>query len=116
MGFRDGNAIDLSALREFSRAELLQLLDRLQGFKALVLDPALSGPINLIADVSLLKEHGVEKTTMLKNEPLVVEQRQIMYLVRAKTSNMKTIADHIRHHLHTSNIKYEYFVFMVPQR
>ena len=118
MGFRESNTIDLSALREFSRTELLQLLDQLHGSKALVLDPALSGPINLIAEVSLLKEHGVEKTTTLKNEPLVIEQRKIMYLVRAKTSNMKIIADHIRNHLSSSNAnaKYEYFVCMVPQR
>jgi hypothetical protein len=116
MGYRENNAIDLSALREFSRTELLQLLDRLRGPKIMVLDPALSGPINLIAEVSLLKEHGVEKTTTLKNEPLVSEQRQIMYLVRAKTSNMKIIADHIRNHLASSNTKYDYFVCMVPQR
>ena len=51
MGFREKESIDLSALREFSRTELLELLDRLKGAKALVLDPALSGPINLIAEV-----------------------------------------------------------------
>ena len=111
------SSLDLSALREYSRRELIELLERLQGSKALVIDPALSGPINLIAEVSLLKEHGVEKTVMLKNDVLSVEQKRIMYLVRAKTSNMKIIADQIRHHLNNAGAtKYEYFVFMVPQR
>lgn len=32
-----------------------------RGKKALVLDPKLSGPLSLIAQTSLLKEHGVEK-------------------------------------------------------
>ena len=57
MGFREKDSIDLSALREFSRTELLELLDRLKGAKALVLDPALSGPINLIAEVVLEYNH-----------------------------------------------------------
>mmetsp|Transcript_711 Transcript_711/g.1671 ORF Transcript_711/g.1671 Transcript_711/m.1671 type:complete len:171 (+) Transcript_711:67-579(+) len=118
MGFKENIAVDLSALREYSRTELIHLLSKLNGSKVLVLDPALSWPINLIADLNTLKENGVEKTTILKSEPLVLapEQRQIMYLVRSKTSNMKIIADHIRNHLYTSSAKYEYFVCMVPQR
>ena len=39
-------AINLNALREDGREELVQILDRLHGNKCLVLDPNLSGPLN----------------------------------------------------------------------
>jgi hypothetical protein len=53
------------------------------------MDKALSGPLGLIAEKQLIKDHGVEKTYHLRNEPLETDQRRIMYLVRATMENMK---------------------------
>jgi hypothetical protein len=61
----------------------------MRGNKALVMDKALSGPLGLIAEKQLIKDHGVEKTYHLRNEPLETDQRRIMYLVRATMENMK---------------------------
>ena len=102
-------------LKERTRRSLTENIDRMRGPKALVIDPTLSGPLGLIAEKQLLKDHGVEKTYHLKNEPLETDQRRIMYLVREKISNMKMIADHIKYHQQQRQ-KLEYFVCMVPRK
>ena len=68
--------IGLGALREQARDSLMAALDsvshaapRGEGF-ALVLDPSLSGPLGLIAEVREFREHGVDKIYHLMPEPL----------------------------------------------
>jgi hypothetical protein len=53
------------------------------GGKGLVLDPKLSGPLGLIAEVSLLKEHGVEKIYHLSDR-LDTDCKNIVYLIRPR--------------------------------
>jgi len=48
-------AINLTALREYGRKELLRVLDSVSGKKALVIDQRLSGPLSLVSEYSLLK-------------------------------------------------------------
>jgi hypothetical protein len=81
--------ISTTDLRDRARRELIENLDKMRGNKALVMDKALSGPLGLIAEKQLIKDHGVEKTYHLRNEPLETDQRRIMYLVRATMENMK---------------------------
>ena len=57
--------LNVSAVKDFGRATLVQLLESIPGRKALVLDPQLSGPLSYIAERQLLKEHGVENTAFL---------------------------------------------------
>jgi len=49
-----------------------------------VLDPKLSGPLGLIAEVNVLKEHGVEKIYHLQPEKLNTEVDSLIYLIRPK--------------------------------
>ena len=44
------------------------MLDRRPGRKVLVLDQKLSGPLALVANIAVLKEHGVEKLFHLEKE------------------------------------------------
>ncbi|KAJ1555943.1 COP9 signalosome complex subunit 1, partial [Cladochytrium tenue] len=44
-----------AALRDHARRQLVAVLDSVRGKKALVIDPALSGPLSLFAEYSLLK-------------------------------------------------------------
>jgi hypothetical protein len=88
--------MDVKVTREHARRDLVAMIDRMPGPKALVIDPTISGPLGLIAEMQLLKEHGVEKSLHLKAEPLNVPQRRIIYLVRNSVSNMKVIAEQIR--------------------
>ena len=67
--------VPLVALRDSAKKELLALLDTLRGRKVLVLDPALSGPLGLVADVASLREHGVDKMYLLEAGPCAVVRR-----------------------------------------
>jgi len=108
-------AINLSALREYGRKELLQVLDSVQGKKGLVLDQKLAGPLSLIAEYSLLKEHGVEKVYILQSGKLDTELKNLIYICRPRMIYMKYISDHIHQHK-KENLKKDYSVFFVPRR
>ena len=51
--------VGVGQLRELARRDLLDLLDKYSGSKALVWDESLTGPLGLIAEYSVLKEHEV---------------------------------------------------------
>eukprot|EP00286_Rhodomonas_abbreviata_P030035 CAMPEP_0181300358 /NCGR_PEP_ID=MMETSP1101-20121128/6846_1 /TAXON_ID=46948 /ORGANISM="Rhodomonas abbreviata, Strain Caron Lab Isolate" /LENGTH=572 /DNA_ID=CAMNT_0023405587 /DNA_START=212 /DNA_END=1927 /DNA_ORIENTATION=+ len=108
-------AVNLISMRDRARRDLTECIDKMRGPKALVLDPTLSGPLGLIAEKTLLKEHGVEKTYHLRHEPIETEQRRILFLVRDKIPNMKAIASQVKHQKRNRQ-KLEYLVIMVPRR
>ena len=89
---------NFAALREQSRRELTACIDMIRGPKALVLDPSLSGPLGLVAEKQLLKDHGVEKTYHLRSDPLETDQRRMVFLVRDSILNMKAIAAQVSVH------------------
>lgn len=91
-----GAAVNLSALREHGQNELIDVLDSIRGKKALVLDPQFTGPLGLIAGVSMLKEHGVERIYHLSDAALQAESKNVLYLVRPKVKYMKQIAKHVQ--------------------
>eukprot|EP01087_Luapelamoeba_hula_P012995 TRINITY_DN3682_c0_g1_i2.p1 TRINITY_DN3682_c0_g1~~TRINITY_DN3682_c0_g1_i2.p1 ORF type:complete len:607 (+),score=106.36 TRINITY_DN3682_c0_g1_i2:27-1823(+) len=107
-------AINLTALREHARKELVAVLDSVQGAKGLVLDPKLSGPLGLVCEVSLLKEYGVEKIYLL-GDRLETECKNLIYIIRPKLNFMKYVADHIHRHREEGSAK-EYSLFFVPRR
>eukprot|EP01094_Clydonella_sp_ATCC50884_P027895 TRINITY_DN8212_c0_g1_i1.p1 TRINITY_DN8212_c0_g1~~TRINITY_DN8212_c0_g1_i1.p1 ORF type:complete len:596 (+),score=194.45 TRINITY_DN8212_c0_g1_i1:119-1906(+) len=107
--------INLSVVREHAKKELTDMLDSVPGKKALVLDPKLSGPLGLIAEVALLKEHGVEKIYHLLPGQLQTECTSLIYLVQPKVAQMRHIADNIHAHI-DSGQKKEYSVFFAPRR
>eukprot|EP01102_Stenamoeba_stenopodia_P011988 TRINITY_DN372_c0_g1_i1.p1 TRINITY_DN372_c0_g1~~TRINITY_DN372_c0_g1_i1.p1 ORF type:complete len:619 (+),score=176.59 TRINITY_DN372_c0_g1_i1:181-2037(+) len=108
------SVINLLLLREEEKADLCKVLDSVRGKKGLVLDPKLSGPLGLIAEVTVLKEHGVEKIYHLQPEKLNTEVDSLIYLIRPKVTFMRVIADQIRGHL-AANERREYAIFFVPR-
>jgi hypothetical protein len=50
-------AFNTSALKEYTRKELLKVLDSVLGKKGLVIDPTITGPLSVVAEYSLLKVH-----------------------------------------------------------
>jgi hypothetical protein len=92
-----GATANFTVLREQSRRELTECIDRVRGPKALVLDPSLSGPLGLIAEKQLLKDHGIEKTYHLRSEPLETDQRRMVFLVRDSILNMKAVAAQVKY-------------------
>lgn len=49
------NHFNTFALKEYSKRDLLRVLDSVRGRKALVIDPTVSGPLSLVAEFNLLK-------------------------------------------------------------
>ncbi|KAF9906448.1 hypothetical protein BX616_000721 [Lobosporangium transversale] len=109
--------LNIDSLRDLARKELVNVLDSVQGKKGLVLDPNLSGPLSLIAEFALLKDHGVEKIYHLQPGPLETDCKNLIYICRPQVNYMKYIAEHI--HTHTTESRsgaYTYSLFFVPRR
>ena len=53
--------LNLAAVRDNGRKELVAVLTGIAGRKTLVLDPRFSGPLSLVAEAPFLREHGVDK-------------------------------------------------------
>ena len=121
----DGAPINLAALREHMRQELMECLDSVtvpEGGpgKALVLDPELSGPLGLIAEVKEFKEHGVEKIYHLLSEPLVSDARALIFFVRPHIPLAEKVAAQVqqleRGRADGSGARRSYHLFFVPRR
>eukprot|EP00250_Pteridium_aquilinum_P019526 c24468_g2_i1 orf=167-1996(-) len=110
----DNAPINLSLLREKAQEELIIALDSLKGRKVLYLDPKLSGPLALIAQTSLLKDHGVENLFHLSAEPVQSECKNVLYLVRPRISLMKVIAEQIRHDKELE-VQKNYSIYFMPR-
>ncbi|MCO5614401.1 hypothetical protein L7F22_068682 [Adiantum nelumboides] len=110
----DNAPINLSLLREKAQEDLIDILDGLKGRKVLYMDPKLSGPLALIAQTSLLKEHGVENLFHLSAEPVQSECENVLYLVRPRISLMKVIAEQIKHEKELP-VRKSYSIYFMPR-
>ncbi|EGF80675.1 hypothetical protein BATDEDRAFT_24481 [Batrachochytrium dendrobatidis JAM81] len=109
-----------AALREVSRRELIQVLDSVRGKKALVIDPSVSGPLSLVAEFAVLKEHGVEKIFHLASAPLETDCKSLVYITRPNPTHMKWIADQYKwcasQRSSTPDNQPDITVYFVPRR
>jgi len=110
----DEDKVDLSLLRELGKNGLINALNSVNGAKTLVLDPTVAGPLGLLTEVSLLKQHGVDKMFWLESGPLVATTTNIVYLTRGKISWIKIIADQIKRHVR-DGAKHLYTILLVPR-
>ncbi|KAI9496391.1 Sec1-like protein [Zychaea mexicana] len=108
--------LHLEKLKEVARKELPRLLDTVRGKKGLVLDPQLTGPLSLIAEFTLLKDHGVEKIYHLDSDTLETDCASLIYLCRPKMQYMRFIANHIKQLSQGSDTKTDFSLYFVPQR
>ena len=87
----EGSLLPLSELRASAQSNLLNLIDRRPGRKVLVLDPKISGPLALVANIGMLKEHGIEKLYHLEKNlsvadgECVCERERAIITPRART-------------------------------
>ncbi|KAA1467771.1 Sec1-like protein [Dentipellis sp. KUC8613] len=106
--------LDVSLLKEIARNALVQTLNSVNGAKTLVLDPSLAGPLSLIAEISLLQQHGVDKMFWLEPGPLSAATTNVVYLCRPSIKWVKIIADQIKRHTRESK-KHTYTLLLVPR-
>jgi len=94
----EGSLLPLAELRTQAQRTLIGLLDRRPGKKVLVLDPKISGPLALVANIGVLKEHGVEKLFHLEPGLKVggfESVQDVVYLVRPTIANMKLVSEQV---------------------
>ncbi|QDZ22765.1 vacuolar protein-sorting-associated protein [Chloropicon primus] len=92
-----GSVLPLEDIRSQAQRTLISLLDRRPGRKVLVLDKTVSGPLALVANIGVLKEHGVEKLFHLEPGLKVDDgsMKEVVYLVRPTIGNMRLISEQI---------------------
>ncbi|SNX84323.1 probable vacuolar sorting protein (hbrA) [Melanopsichium pennsylvanicum] len=135
------DGLDTRILTDLARRGLMSILDTIKEAKTLMLDPILAGPLGLVADVSSLKQHGVEKMFWLEPaSPAFVSKndathpqasskaglksvnaptKSIVYICRPEIKWMKAIAEHLRADRNvrpTSPLQHTYTISFVPHR
>ncbi|KAK9830347.1 hypothetical protein WJX72_011177 [[Myrmecia] bisecta] len=112
----DEGSVPLAQIRDEARKLLIDALDSRRGKKVLVLDPKISGFLGMLAEVPLLKEHGVEQLLHLGSEPFGdLGCRSVIYLVRSRIENAQLIAQQVKAS-NRQGAQLEYSVFFLPRR
>jgi vacuolar protein sorting-associated protein 33A len=83
--------IDTESIRATALKDVLDVIDSVRGKKALVLDPALTGPLGLVVKFSLLRDHGIDKVYHLEPTPLGITHDKIIYFCRPQQRNAEMI-------------------------
>lgn len=106
--------INFSSLKEHARRQIIDIIDRAPGPKFLALDPSLSGPLSIIIEMSVLKDHGVSKVMAVGSGELDFDTREVIYIVRPTIEMMKIISKQV-----SDNIKnkedHRYSLYMCPR-
>ncbi|KAG8880918.1 hypothetical protein FRB98_004678 [Tulasnella sp. 332] len=107
--------VDVNMLRELAKRALIDVLNSVNGAKTLVLDPSLAGPLGLVTEVSLYKQHGVDKMVWLEQGPLNAQTTNVVYLCRPQIKCMRILAEQIKL-ASTSSSPRTYNLVLVPRR
>lgn len=117
MAHLSSGRVNLSQVREATRRQLLKCLDKCPGSKAIIWDDNLTGPVGLLAEYSLLKEHDVGKMfPLVRGRIPSCEEHNIIFLVRPKLETMDIIAENILKEEGGRGSNKEYHIFFVPCR
>jgi len=110
-------AVSLDALREYARKELVDLLNEMRGGKVLVIDPQFAGPLGLVTEIQLLKDHAVEQLYYLEHsvDSVRTDCSNIIFMVRPHLDLMQAISTVIEGHKQRRQEK-QYAVIFVPLR
>ncbi|XP_053320197.1 vacuolar protein sorting-associated protein 33B [Spea bombifrons] len=82
---------DFSILKRLARDQLIYILEQLPGKKDLFIEPDLMSPLDRIANVSILKQHEVDKLYKLDNKPIYSNSDQLCFLIRPRIKHVKYI-------------------------
>lgn len=115
-----GGKVDVSQIQNIARSNLLNLLEQCPGPKAIVWDNALAGPVGLIAQYIVLKEHSVTKMFPLRPDPLPeTDVKHVIFISRPKLHLMDMVSKNILHDTKTAkkgSNKKQYHLFFVPKK
>ena len=116
--FLASGPVNLSILREYYRQQLIDAISERPGSKALVLDRALEGQLNLICDFDYQKFlrtiEGIDSLHFLSDE-LYSTTTHLVYLVKPTIANMRLIAGHVITHKDADK-PHVYTLLMAPRK
>ncbi|KAI9565724.1 Vacuolar protein sorting-associated protein 33A [Daphnia sinensis] len=111
MAHLSAGKVNFSTLRELARKDLVSLLEKFNGTKAIFWDEELTGPIGLVAEYSFLKELDVVKMFQLKRGRIPsVAVKNILFITRPQIELMDCIADNLHceeNQGHSANKEYQ---------
>uniref|UniRef100_A0A0C9QQ98 Vps33a_1 protein n=1 Tax=Fopius arisanus TaxID=64838 RepID=A0A0C9QQ98_9HYME len=107
--------LNIGLLQEQTRKQLVNLIERCDGPKAIVWDRSLDGPVGLIARYSLLEEYGVVKMYQLVGGQLPpTNVSNIIFIVRPHLDMIDLIAENV--HGEQNRSPKEFHIFFVPRK
>lgn len=89
----------LGLLCEVTRRELIHLLESLPGTKDLLVDATLLRPLDKVASMSMLQNHGCQRVYPLRNEATIPWNPSVsrrIYLLRSCFDRAKMLSHHVR--------------------
>uniref|UniRef100_A0A2A4JXK5 Vacuolar protein sorting-associated protein 33A n=1 Tax=Heliothis virescens TaxID=7102 RepID=A0A2A4JXK5_HELVI len=111
-----GGRLNVALIQESMRTELLNLLELYKGPKVTIWDEWLAGPIGLVAQYSLLKDHGVTEMFPLKPGSLpTISVKHIVFIARPKLVLMDLVADYVQSLRSKQPTGVEFHLFFVPR-
>ncbi|XP_072934409.1 vacuolar protein sorting-associated protein 33A-like [Epargyreus clarus] len=112
-----GGRLNVSLLQETMRKDFLNLLQQCEGPKVTIWDEWLAGPVGLVAQHSLLKEHEVADMFPLRPGSLpTISVKHIIFIARPKLTLMDLVADYINSLRTKQSTPVEFHLFFVPRR
>ncbi|CAD6239032.1 GSCOCG00008613001-RA-CDS [Cotesia congregata] len=110
-----GGRLNIGLLQEQARKQLLCLIEKCDGPKAIVWDQSLAGPVGLIARYNLLEEYGVVKMYELIGGQLpLTNVTNIIFIVRPHLDLIDLIAENV--HGEQNRSAKEFHLFFVPRK
>ncbi|KAF3422754.1 hypothetical protein E2986_11988 [Frieseomelitta varia] len=109
--------LNVGIIQKQARKQLLCLLEKCDGTKAIIWDQSLEGPIGLVAKYSLLEEHDVVKMYPLCGGSLTIPANivNIIFITRPQLGLMDLIAENI-HGEEGKRPRKEFHLFFVPRK
>ncbi|XP_031836624.1 vacuolar protein sorting-associated protein 33A [Nomia melanderi] len=109
--------LNVGIIQEQARKQLLCLLEKCDGTKAIIWDQSLEGPIGLVAKYNLLEEHDVVKMYPLCGGKLSIPSNitNIIFISRPQLNLMDLIAENV-HGEEGKRPRKEFHLFFVPRK
>ncbi|XP_026314252.1 vacuolar protein sorting-associated protein 33A [Hyposmocoma kahamanoa] len=112
-----GGRLNVALVQETMRKDLLNLLQLCEGPKVTIWDEWLAGPVGLVAQYALLKEHEVTDMFPLRPGSLpTISVKHIVFIARPKLVLMDLVADYIISLRAKQNLPVEFHLFFVPRK
>ncbi|XP_071447108.1 vacuolar protein sorting-associated protein 33A-like isoform X2 [Hetaerina americana] len=108
-----GGKVNVALIQEVEKRELIRLLEKCDGTKAIVWDTSLERPVSLVAQDSLLKEHGVGKRYPLIPGPLPpTKVKNVIFITRPSLHLMNCIISNLK----GESVMRDYHLIFVPRK